>query len=214
MERKRSKPIMFDIKIRDKFGQKELNFYNSFEMYLKKKYYSHFRRGNPLKPSEWMKYHIEGIPIHKTYKDILEKYGLEEAKVYQSLFNADKARYRTQSITRGIKPSQLRISRRKKKDRLFYTEFKKVFVRNEIKDYEEMIGFAKKYYRKYFQDNVYRGVKPKPPDEWYIHFVMNSKCVEMLMLEKKVKKLILDFISINDVVWYLDYFDRKMVGGL
>lgn len=82
-----------------------------------------------------------------------------------------------------------------------------LFSTLELEFFNDMIPFAKKYYKKHLAQNLKAGFQVKKPSEWYIEFIATTQCVEMLRLQNRFFGLVKREISRQDAKEYIAYFE-------
>lgn len=75
--------------------------------------------------------------------------------------------------------------------------------------FENMIAFAKKYYKQHVIRSLNKGFRVKKPSEWYVQFIATTQCIEMLRLQNRFFALVKAQISKEDAKEYIAYFENR-----
>ena len=75
--------------------------------------------------------------------------------------------------------------------------------------FENMIAFAKKYYKQHVIRSLKKGFRVKKPSQWYIEFIPTTQCIEMLRLQNRFFALVKAQISKEDAKEYITYFENR-----
>ena len=78
----------------------------------------------------------------------------------------------------------------------------------EYEFFENMIDFAKKYYRQHVVRSLNKGFRVKKPSQWYVQFIATTQCIEMLRLQNRFFALVKAKISKEDAKEYIAYFEN------
>lgn len=79
----------------------------------------------------------------------------------------------------------------------------------EYEFFENMIAFAKKYYKQHLVRSLKKGFRVKKPSEWYVQFIATTQCIEMLRLQNRFFALVKAQISKEDAKEYIAYFENR-----
>lgn len=91
----------------------------------------------------------------------------------------------------------------------FRDQIIELFSLLEYEFFENMIAFAKKYYKQHVIRSLKKGFKVKKPSEWYIQFIATTQCIEMLRLQNRFFALVKAQISKEDAKEYIAYFENR-----
>lgn len=75
--------------------------------------------------------------------------------------------------------------------------------------FENMIDFAKKYYKQHLVRSLNKGFRVKKPSQWYVQFIATTQCIEMLRLQNRFFALVKAQISKEDAKEYIAYFENR-----
>lgn len=91
----------------------------------------------------------------------------------------------------------------------FRDQIIELFSLLEYEFFENMIAFAKKYYKQHVIRSLNKGFRVKKPSQWYVQFIATTQCVEMLRLQKRFFALVKAQISKEDAKEYIAYFENR-----
>lgn len=94
-------------------------------------------------------------------------------------------------------------------EKRFREQIIELFSILEWEFFENMIAFAKKYYKQHALRSLKKGFRVKKPSQWYIQFIATTQCVEMLRLQKRFFALVKAQISKEDAKEYIAYFENR-----
>ena len=93
-------------------------------------------------------------------------------------------------------------------EKRFRDQIIELFSLLEYEFFENMIAFAKKYYRQHVIRSLKKGFRVKKPSQWYIEFIATTQCIEMLRLQNRFFALVKAQISKEDAKEYIAYFEN------
>ena len=70
-------------------------------------------------------------------------------------------------------------------EKRFRDQIIELFSILEYEFFENMIAFAKKYYRQHVVRSLKKGFRVKKPSQWYVQFIATTQCIEMLRLQNR-----------------------------
>ena len=94
-------------------------------------------------------------------------------------------------------------------EKRFRDQIIELFSVLEYEFFENMIAFAKKYYRQHVIRSLNKGFRVKKPSQWYVQFIATTQCIEMLRLQNRFFALVKAQISKEDAKEYIAYFENR-----
>ena len=94
-------------------------------------------------------------------------------------------------------------------EKRFRDQIIELFSVLEWEFFENMIAFAKKYYKQHLVRSLKKGFRVKKPSQWYIQFIATTQCIEMLRLQNRFFALVKAQISKEDAKEYIAYFENR-----
>lgn len=94
-------------------------------------------------------------------------------------------------------------------EKRFRDQIIELFSVLEWEFFENMIDFAKKYYKQHAIRSLKKGFRVKKPSQWYIQFIATTQCIEMLRLQNRFFALVKQQISKEDAKEYIAYFENR-----
>lgn len=94
-------------------------------------------------------------------------------------------------------------------EKSFRDQIIELFSVLEWEFFENMIAFAKKYYKQHLVRSLKKGFRVKKPSQWYVQFIATTQCIEMLRLQNRFFALVKAQISKEDAKEYIAYFENR-----
>lgn len=111
---------------------------------------------------------------------------------------------------RGIKKSREKEAQSINEiEKRFREQIIELFSILEYEFFENMITFAKKYYKQHVVRSLKKGFRVKKPSKWYVQFIATTQCIEMLRLQNRFFALVKAQISKEDAKEYIAYFENR-----
>ena len=218
-----------EIRVLEMFGEDELEVYQNFKPKERASYIAIYYKPRSINakvyaPSEWLRSSRNGIAVHskdrRSYASYLRQLSMRNKQIRlkdcpscwheRLLEKRAKYPYLAQSAIRlENKSANKEAQSINEIEKRFRDQIIELFSILEWEFFENMITFAKKYYKQHVIRSLKKGFRVKKPSQWYIEFIATTQCIEMLRLQNRFFALVKAQISKEDAKEYIAYFENR-----